>query len=113
MGIIEVSNNAENIFHELQSVNSLVNEEINLKFLEIDPNLITAEEIDFDRTGRLLAWKQLNNAVTSIQDIQHSREGLVFVGVLGHFTSGKSRCSINRQFTYKSEVHTGSQRSTR
>lgn len=85
-----MSDITKQLFHELESTYSLVNEPTNLQFLEIDPNIVSTEEIGFDRTGRLLAYKQLKNAVGSIHDIENSRHGLSFVGVLGHFTSGKS-----------------------
>ncbi len=77
-------------FEEIERVLSLVNQTTSLQFLEVNPEEISAEEIGFDRTGRLKAWKQLENAVGSINDIRNSRHGLRFVGVLGHFTSGKS-----------------------
>lgn len=83
-------NEIEAIFEEVRSTYSLISDPTNLQFLEIDPTAVTSQEIGFDRTGRLNAWKQLKNSVISIDDIQNSRQGLSFVGVLGHFTSGKS-----------------------
>jgi predicted GTPase len=61
-----------------------------LQFLYIDPEGITSNEIGFDRTGRLRAWSQLEKVVCSIGDLRTHQQGLAFVGVLGHFTSGKS-----------------------
>ncbi len=85
-----MADTAEKKFDELASLFGLVDEPTNRQFLEIEPDSISPEEIGFDRTGRLRAWKQLQNAVDSINDIRQSRHGPAFVGVLGHFTAGKS-----------------------
>ncbi len=80
----------ESRFQELERIREIVNDPAHLQFLEVAPDKVNSEEIRYDRTGRLKAWKHLENAVQSIDDIRNNRTGLAFVGVLGHFTSGKS-----------------------
>ena len=36
------------------------------------------------------AWSQLEKVVCSIDDLRSHKQGLAFVGMLGHFTAGKS-----------------------
>lgn len=74
----------------LGEIYSSINSKQHLQFLNIDPQKITAEEIRFDRSGRLRAWAQLQKLVNSVDDLKTHKDGLAFVGILGHFTSGKS-----------------------
>jgi len=67
-----------------------INTEEHLKYLNINIQAVTSEEIHFDRSGRLFAWLSLEKAVASIPDLRNHQIGLAFVGMLGHFTSGKS-----------------------
>lgn len=74
----------------LGEIYNSINLEQHLQFLNIDPQKITAEEIQFDRSGRLQAWSQLQKIVCSVDDLKAHKDGLAFVGILGHFTAGKS-----------------------
>ena len=85
-----MTENSDNTLDQLAEIFESISEDRHLQFLNIDPGEITPDEIQFDRSGRLRAWTLLEKVVCSLGDLRSHKHGLAFVGMLGHFTSGKS-----------------------
>lgn len=81
---------SDNTLDQLAEIFESISEVRHLQFLNINPEEITSDEIQFDRSGRLRAWSQLEKIISSLSDLRSHKHGLAYVGFLGHFTSGKS-----------------------
>ncbi len=86
----QMTETSDSILARIVEIFEVTRQDQHLQFLNIDPEGITSDEIGFDRSGRLRAWSTLEKVVGSIDDLKAHRQGLSFVGVLGHFTAGKS-----------------------
>ena len=85
-----MTESSDNTLDRLAEILKSISEDQHLQFLNIDPEDITPDEIRFDRSGRLRAWSRLEKVVCSIDDLRSHQHGLAFVGLLGHFSAGKS-----------------------
>lgn len=85
-----MTENSDNTLDQLAEIFESISEDRHLQFLNIHPEEITPDKIQFDSSGRLRAWSQLEKIVYSINDLRSHKHGLAFVGMLGHFTAGKS-----------------------
>lgn len=85
-----MTKNSDKMLDQLAAIFKSINVDRHLQFLNIDPKKITPDEMHFDSSGRLRAWSQLEKIVYSINDLRSHKQGLAFVGLLGHFTAGKS-----------------------
>lgn len=70
---------------ELIELYETLSKDQSLQYLEIDPDQLTFEEMSYDRTGRLRAWRRLSNVIESLDDMASAQEGPALVGFLGHF----------------------------
>ncbi|MEX0900335.1 MAG: GTPase domain-containing protein [Gammaproteobacteria bacterium] len=80
----------EGILEALQDAIEFLDNEQHRRFLGVSPDNLTPAEVRYDRSGRLRAWISAAEVVKSIPDLFVNRSGPPLVGLLGHFTSGKS-----------------------
>jgi hypothetical protein len=60
-----VSTSNESQLDVLSKIHQTITTSEHQKFLNIDPQNLTYEEIGFDRSGRLMAWSRVDKAVAT------------------------------------------------